>query len=241
MIRRPPRSTLCQTLFPYTTLFRSLLEAGGRNESQFGRADSRHRVPRVAPLDSGRKTRDHDGFEIEHVGLERDLHSRLRCRHGNLPAPEPDVSHQQRRVALGTGQGELPLIAGQGADCRPLDRYVGSPHRLAARRVCNPTGYLALLRPRAWRSDGRRKRERNQHDALYHGSSLLVHKGSGRAAEKFNARYVARDYRGPQGGEVRARPPTPMPAAPAGPRTRAAPPRRAAPPPARPATRSRGD
>src|SRR5213082_3688975 len=26
MIRRPPRSTLCQTLFPYTTLFRS--EAG---------------------------------------------------------------------------------------------------------------------------------------------------------------------------------------------------------------------
>src|SRR5213082_4235544 len=25
MIRRPPRSTLCQTLFPYTTLFRSVL------------------------------------------------------------------------------------------------------------------------------------------------------------------------------------------------------------------------
>src|SRR5213082_4318627 len=24
MIRRPPRSTLCQTLFPYTTLFRSM-------------------------------------------------------------------------------------------------------------------------------------------------------------------------------------------------------------------------
>src|SRR5213082_4291176 len=26
MIRRPPRSTLCQTLFPYTTLFRSHFE-----------------------------------------------------------------------------------------------------------------------------------------------------------------------------------------------------------------------
>src|SRR5213082_3010920 len=26
MIRRPPRSTLCQTLFPYTTLFRSFKE-----------------------------------------------------------------------------------------------------------------------------------------------------------------------------------------------------------------------
>src|SRR5213082_857592 len=29
MIRRPPRSTLCQTLFPYTTLFRSLYESTG--------------------------------------------------------------------------------------------------------------------------------------------------------------------------------------------------------------------
>src|SRR5213082_2282107 len=28
MIRRPPRSTLCQTLFPYTTLFRSSIEQG---------------------------------------------------------------------------------------------------------------------------------------------------------------------------------------------------------------------
>src|SRR5213082_3976296 len=27
MIRRPPRSTLCQTLFPYTTLFRSVLQS----------------------------------------------------------------------------------------------------------------------------------------------------------------------------------------------------------------------
>src|SRR5213082_3593828 len=31
MIRRPPRSTLCQTLFPYTTLFRSQgMGSGGR-------------------------------------------------------------------------------------------------------------------------------------------------------------------------------------------------------------------
>src|SRR3546814_6990145 len=29
MIRRPPRSTLTDTLFPYTTLFRSLEENGG--------------------------------------------------------------------------------------------------------------------------------------------------------------------------------------------------------------------
>src|SRR3546814_10448903 len=29
MIRRPPRSTRTDTLFPYTTLFRSVLESGG--------------------------------------------------------------------------------------------------------------------------------------------------------------------------------------------------------------------
>src|SRR5213082_3849106 len=42
MIRRPPRSTLCQTLFPYTTLFRSC---------------SRRRAPgrrRRSPLPGGR-------------------------------------------------------------------------------------------------------------------------------------------------------------------------------------------
>src|SRR3546814_3019812 len=31
MIRRPPRSTLTDTLFPYTTLFRSVFHAGGQD------------------------------------------------------------------------------------------------------------------------------------------------------------------------------------------------------------------
>src|SRR5213082_3753577 len=43
MIRRPPRSTLCQTLFPYTTLFRS---PGGDQLSRQGRG---HRRAPVAP------------------------------------------------------------------------------------------------------------------------------------------------------------------------------------------------
>src|SRR3546814_9038094 len=32
MIRRPPRSTRTDTLFPYTTLFRSILKRGGARE-----------------------------------------------------------------------------------------------------------------------------------------------------------------------------------------------------------------
>src|SRR3546814_9432237 len=38
MIRRPPRSTRTDTLFPYTTLFRSLLSHGARDKEHRSRA-----------------------------------------------------------------------------------------------------------------------------------------------------------------------------------------------------------
>src|SRR3546814_5457174 len=64
MIRLPPRSTLTDTLFPYTTLFRSLVEPGQR----------RHQVaeaPVVAPraglaLHAGRQ-HHHRGRSEEHT------------------------------------------------------------------------------------------------------------------------------------------------------------------------------
>src|SRR3546814_1805012 len=40
MIRRPPRSTRTDTLFPYTTLFRSLAAAARLGEFRFGPDDS---------------------------------------------------------------------------------------------------------------------------------------------------------------------------------------------------------
>src|SRR6187397_3422575 len=48
MIRRPPRSTRCTTLFPYTTLFRSAVP-GGAGRSAHARAH-----PRPAPAGHGR-------------------------------------------------------------------------------------------------------------------------------------------------------------------------------------------
>src|SRR5213082_3667998 len=51
MIRRPPRSTLCQTLFPYTTLFRSRRSGGPARASRgrsTARADRRRRHSRAA-------------------------------------------------------------------------------------------------------------------------------------------------------------------------------------------------
>src|SRR3546814_7567230 len=58
MIRRPPRSTRTDTLFPYTTLFRSsglVARAGGR-WSRIGRKRARHQRGRrsVEPDRSGR-------------------------------------------------------------------------------------------------------------------------------------------------------------------------------------------
>src|SRR3546814_14466089 len=45
MIRRPPRSTLMDTLFPYTTLFRSAgigeMGAGGRRDREMGLVELR--------------------------------------------------------------------------------------------------------------------------------------------------------------------------------------------------------
>src|SRR5213082_3702879 len=56
MIRRPPRSTLCQTLFPYTTLFRS--RRGGTGVGQLvGDAAGIRRLP--APPGARARSEEH--------------------------------------------------------------------------------------------------------------------------------------------------------------------------------------
>src|SRR5213082_4132275 len=51
MIRRPPRSTLCQTLFPYTTLFRSLIEQPLPEDDVRGHAELARRIKTPICLD----------------------------------------------------------------------------------------------------------------------------------------------------------------------------------------------
>src|SRR3546814_12857795 len=70
MLRRPPRSTRTDTLFPYTTLFRS--HAAGKQQSQ----------PRIDHLRLCR----HDNIETGQrimvaAGLEQDGGAGLMCRH----------------------------------------------------------------------------------------------------------------------------------------------------------------
>src|SRR3546814_4486731 len=47
MIRRPPRSTRTDTLFPYTTLFRSFHRAGGRALRPAAGAAARNRLSAI--------------------------------------------------------------------------------------------------------------------------------------------------------------------------------------------------
>src|SRR3546814_4423513 len=48
MIRRPPRSTRTDTLFPYTTLFRSVLAIGGLKEKLLAALRAEHEVSSIA-------------------------------------------------------------------------------------------------------------------------------------------------------------------------------------------------
>src|SRR3546814_6900513 len=72
MIRRPPRSTRTDTLFPYTTLFRSR-RAVGRDHVVEGRASGRRRRRRLHRPAGGLHTElryqrpDHDGRSEEHT------------------------------------------------------------------------------------------------------------------------------------------------------------------------------
>src|SRR3546814_18780497 len=54
MIRRPPRSTRTDTLFPYTTLFRSPCEARNRKEAAFVRGHNRLKAASMTDSDMSR-------------------------------------------------------------------------------------------------------------------------------------------------------------------------------------------
>src|SRR3546814_3467808 len=77
MIRRPPRSTRTDTLFPYTTLFRSLLGAGWRNSAY---RPARYRSSLSADI----RRLMAGGFQIE---IKRQVGSEFSARSGAMRPP----------------------------------------------------------------------------------------------------------------------------------------------------------
>src|SRR3546814_15264575 len=110
MIRRPPRSTRTDTLFPYTTLFRSqVVDVGERAEEEqtldaAGEADQVEQEPAalLARLDAPEVLHAVDPLEAE-LGLapdRRDVLGRGEC---------PGALVRVRQVGVGQGQVELPV------------------------------------------------------------------------------------------------------------------------------------
>src|SRR3546814_15950786 len=92
MIRRPPRSTRTDTLFPYTTLFRSLLRNLGNPVVEHARDQRRHLLPQ--------QDRDKDRHRDRHPhGRRKDAerrrfgrafhHNHQEISHGAPPSPPP--------------------------------------------------------------------------------------------------------------------------------------------------------
>src|SRR3546814_481916 len=71
MIRRPPRSTRTDTLFPYTTLFRSDLDQPPRQHRGFASVVHAAGITVEAILDHG-NVDIHDITVLEHLGRARD-------------------------------------------------------------------------------------------------------------------------------------------------------------------------
>src|SRR3546814_9922953 len=74
MIRRPPRSTRTDTLFPYTTLFRSARLAARSAGSQRARSEARHDDRHAHSCGS-----HHVGVDAPAGGRQPHRYSRARC------------------------------------------------------------------------------------------------------------------------------------------------------------------
>src|SRR3546814_9520861 len=95
MIRRPPRSTRTDTLFPYTTLFRSRLQAGGPEgfKAIWGDLQSDERtLPDIALAGAGIQQAQgniDEASRILEAALQIRLESRLLNAYSQCP-PEQD-------------------------------------------------------------------------------------------------------------------------------------------------------
>src|SRR5213082_2196430 len=90
MIRRPPRSTLCQTLFPYTTLFRSRLSCE-RLPQPLGRPGSEHCNP---PKGARRDDFGVRKGQNQRLGPKRCLQFLMKTAHN--PALAKEVVHDKQ-------------------------------------------------------------------------------------------------------------------------------------------------
>src|SRR3546814_13354613 len=107
MIRRPPRSTRTDTLFPYTTLFRSIaiLELGAEG----GIAARVRVVARTDPHDTLEQTLQMPGAELQRAGDLRQGHALavLRVAQAAGPTHPSHLPRPRGRLAVRGDLGSL--------------------------------------------------------------------------------------------------------------------------------------
>src|SRR3546814_17945828 len=111
MIRRPPRSTRTDTLFPYTTLFRSLHPRRWRQHRDPARARSARAADAAV---GGRARRAADAAAARQPGIGR----ALRARAPALAAAAPGRARRERRHRPAAARN--PLAASARAEARPV-------------------------------------------------------------------------------------------------------------------------
>src|SRR3546814_15123911 len=129
MIRRPPRSTRTDTLFPYTTLFRSR----ARCEAPEGAGD-RERTVEEAPGRAGARERGHQGHPLKTVvsaparreqvryivtrGLSERQGVALRCMSASAPRPQPAHTRNVQRPETTQARAQRATSSGGGQASR---------------------------------------------------------------------------------------------------------------------------
>src|SRR3546814_7194801 len=133
MLRRPPRSTRTDTLFPYTTLFRSLeawrdrlnggerppaSSAGWRNfvvrdarcaaKQGFGPQDRTRTARPIGPCRKPVRCRECDVALDPHAEGEPDAREFGQAERAEFGATEPQVGKTEQRVAIGVKLARQP-------------------------------------------------------------------------------------------------------------------------------------
>src|SRR3546814_751486 len=148
MMRRPPRSTLTDELFPYTTLFRShaMVELAGGAPALEGDVV----VEVVAQADGGGRRAVEFGFQAGDVGVAGLFGMGEAADDGEFLAAGPVLGEGRRRQAgqgRGGGDGEQARSGGHGLRGGPL---------LDRRRLCGVGGGCGGRSGGGWGTGGRR-------------------------------------------------------------------------------------
>src|SRR3546814_13269302 len=138
MIRRPPRSTRTDTLFPYTTLFRSRIAIDGPAIAAIARSFAKLPAPvrHADRIDRPRETEVRFGFADEH-GRAAIAGVAIDCRLGRAIGA----------IAFGFGG----LGVGGGEETRPYRRLRRGQDRQTESRFHHRLPFLPKLGRASWR------------------------------------------------------------------------------------------